>query len=134
MSLRRTLFEYRNHAGLVESERKLYLPVTTHDWQLYHTYDKGGAEGKPQKGAAAAAKALTKALQQAEAEVRAAYKEMGVLGDPESLLARVFEKYIVPVQRKHAKVGADDTEPRTVAKDYLNQVANELGADGLIDF
>lgn len=130
------LTEFRRMAGDIGPKlcEALELPTTTHDWQLYHNYKASGDEGKPMKGATEAAKALTAALQKAEAEVRKKLGK-GATGELGRFLADIFAKYIEPVQSKHAKVGAGDTEPRTVAKDYLEKVANEVtGHSGFIDF
>lgn len=129
------LTEFRRIAGMTPTRlhEATGLPTTTQDWQLYHDY-KSGDEGKPAKGSTAAAKALTAALQKAEAEVRTKLGK-GAGGDLGRFLADIFSKFIEPVQSKHAKAGAADTEPRTVAKDYLEKVANEVtGHSGFINF
>lgn len=130
------LTEFRRIAGDIgpKLSEARELPTTTHDWQLYHTYKASGEEGKPMKGAEAAAKALTTALQKAEAEARKKLPKAKDSAEATKILGQLFGEYIEPVQQKHSKVGAYDTEPRTVAKEYLNKIANDLGFYGYLNF
>lgn len=110
------------------------FPTTTHDWQLYHNYKDDGRTGKPMKGAPNAARALTAALRRASIQARVRCAACTTKAGVQGVLSDLYLKEIEPVMLKHSKVGAYDTEPRTVAKEYLNGIANECGWYGFIDF
>ncbi len=43
------------------------------------------------------------------------------------MLSDAYCKYVQPVMHKHAESGAYDSEPRSVAKSYLDKVAQAYG-------
>ena len=104
-------------------------PKTVSDWQLY----------SGMKGASEAARKLTSALKRTEKAVRkdllaaerAGETDTAVAG---SIMYKHYSAIFVPVQHTYASQGAYDTEPRTVAKCYLEKVAEDYGFYGYIDF
>jgi hypothetical protein len=90
------------------------------------------------KGATEAARKLTSALKKAERACRkdlaAAERRYASIREVQDILGKHFYRIVYPVMLAHSNVGAADTEPRTVAKDYLNKVANEYGFYGYLDF
>ena len=100
------------------------FPTTASEWQLY----------SGMKGSANAARALTAALRKAAIQARVRCAACTRVEGVRTVLSELYDKGIEPVMLKHSKVGAYDTEPRTVAKEYLNGIANECGWYGFIDF
>lgn len=89
------------------------------------------------KGAGKAARALTSALKKAEKEVRKRLAKEGDADDKQGaakILGDAYYKIVEPVMDQYSEFGASDTEPRVVAQDYLEKIANEMGIHGYMDF
>jgi hypothetical protein len=100
------------------------LPRDARAWQLFSDAPKVNQ----------AAKELTTALSKAGVEAK-----KKITGDESSaaagkILYEIYKKHVVPVMDKWSEVGASDSEPRNVAKDYLNGIAKKQGIYGWIDF
>jgi len=98
------------------------LPTTANDWELF----------SDMAGTAAAAEALTEALKKAAATFKKA--EPKTSKEAESVLGAAYCAELMPVMAKYCKFGACDTEPRAVAKEYLNALANDAGFYGYLEF
>lgn len=91
------------------------FPTSASDWQLYSS-----------KGSANAARALTAALKRTEKKARKALDRTHGDQNAANVMDKIFAETMYPVMDKFANNGAADTEPRTVAKMYLDKVAEEF--------
>jgi hypothetical protein len=93
------------------------LPVSPDDWALY----------SDMKGVKQAAKALTAALKHSEAQARKKLVDLGDEGRAHEVLTDIYRALMIPVMGKYRNYGASDTEPNTIAKTYLDSIANRIG-------
>lgn len=125
-----TLTEHLERA-LEEARVKPPLPRSKKAWQLISTA-KGAGQAVPPLNASL--KTLWKVVHPL---LKRAYETNpnNFEREAERILSGAFYQHVVPVLSKFSSVGAGDTEPHTVAKDWIeSMVAAHFDVYGQLDF
>ncbi|HLC21243.1 MAG TPA: hypothetical protein VJM10_03940 [Candidatus Methylomirabilis sp.] len=111
---------------LAELDEAVKFPRSAAEWELFTTM----------KGAGTVARELTQALRAAADEVRKEIEDSFLPNDEDfvaKVIGDVWKRILKPVMSKYADFGATDTEPNSIARQALADVAkDELGYEGYL--
>jgi hypothetical protein len=113
-------------AEVKEARPAIKFPESSLDWELYQ-------EQKSKRATDTAAKELTASLKKAIKALLGHIRFLGLRNPHQikAVLDLTFREHMAPTMRAHAEVGADDTEPRGVALQAMNDaVKKEIGRVG----